>query len=65
MEIPKTKTITLSEAERFKEGLKMIKAECNPTHVMTLQNNTIRLIFRDDSIMGEEEVWQTLRGYDK
>lgn len=52
MEISKTKVITLSDAERFIEGLKMLAKECNVTSIYYNGFGPLRLHFDDGSKVG-------------
>lgn len=52
MEIPKTKTITLCDAERFIEGLKMLAKECNATNIEYNGFGPLKFIFDDGSEVG-------------
>lgn len=52
MEIPKTKTVTLSDAERFIEGLKILATECNATHIEYNGFGPLRFYFEDGTEVG-------------
>lgn len=52
MEIPKTKTVTLSDAERFIEGLKLLATECNTTNIEYNGFAPLRFFFKDGSEVG-------------
>lgn len=52
MEIPKTKVITLSDAERFIEGLKMLVTECNATNIEYNGFGPLRFYFEDGTEVG-------------
>lgn len=52
MEIPKTKTVTLSDAERFIEGLKILATECNATDIVYNGFGPLRFYFDDGTEVG-------------
>lgn len=52
MEIPKTKTVTLSDAERFIEGLRLLVDECNISSIQYNAFGVTRLYFNDGTEVG-------------
>ena len=52
MEIPKTKTVTLSDAERFIAGLHLLAMECNATSIEYNRFGPFRFFFKDGSEVG-------------
>lgn len=53
MDIPKTKTVKLSQAERFIIGLREIANECGMSGVDYNALGIIKLYFNDGSSVGE------------
>ena len=52
MDIPKTKTITLCDAERYAEGLKQLAKECNLTGIRYCKMGVQSFSFADGSVIG-------------
>ncbi len=52
MDIPKTQTISLSDAERFCIGLKMLAEECNLSEISYIPLGIKTFIFKDGSKVG-------------
>ena len=52
MDIPKTKTVTLCDAERYAEGLKQLARECNLTSIRYCKLGVQMFSFADGSEIG-------------
>lgn len=57
IDIPKTITRELSDAERFVEGLKILAKECNMTNISYCGFGPISFTFADGTSIGGKRAW--------